>query len=124
MERFRFRIWTGHEMRGPFGVGELPALEPEWVLMQSTGLSCSTGEELFEGDLVEMRPLPILQVVWLNTLASFGCILADGALYRPTLGGYEQAMRLRGNIHEHAELFDPDTTDRLSISFSGGGRGT
>lgn len=57
MREIKFRVWNGHNMFnnvqvGAMYLGDLIA-DPQWNLMQYTGLHDKNGREIYEGDIVK-----------------------------------------------------------------------
>jgi len=87
MREIKFRAWGAtersdweDEMQYDFDIesvdGEIFCMgeaQPEWVLMQYTGLKDKNGMEIYEGDIVRVSPQnPVLmEVVWTDDFGRF-----------------------------------------------------
>ena len=87
------------------------AIDPDWVLMQSTGLLDRNQKEIFEGDICRFSPGVIpdtYEVFWSETKwlgrSDYGMIDL-GLLKKQSDGIVEDfTCEVIGNIYEHPEL--------------------
>jgi len=77
MRNIKFRVWDGQETmtdwktlrQTAFNRGDNPLMymafvNPDWVLMQYTGLTDKNGVEIYEGDILQGRADYRYKVVW------------------------------------------------------------
>ena len=85
--------------------GDLTGKNPEWVLMQSTGMKDKNGVEIYEGDVL-FHPLQGRRKVFYpysETVASYGLRNIDNG-FGSTLQDSNAVWEVIGNIYESPEL--------------------
>ena len=95
------RVYQAYEQGSiaSYVVGELE-------LMQYTGLKDANGNEIYEGDIIDVGGLKpcVCSVQWNNENASF-CTYSDG-VQSESLFGADFGCIVIGNIHENPELLE------------------
>ena len=87
--------------------GDLTGKNPEWVLMQSTGMKDKNGVEIYEGDVL-FHPLQGRRKVFYpysETVASYGLRNIDNG-FGSTLQDSHAVWEVIGNIYENPELLE------------------
>lgn len=107
----KFRAWTGSEMvqshlflvdflDGAILNTKADDYEPDWVLMQFTGLHDVNGKEIYEGDIIQNEKGDRAIVDY----HSFSCQFRPRSYYGGGVDFYYQKNEVVGNYYEHPEL--------------------
>jgi len=79
-------------------------------LMQFTGLRDKSGNEIYEGDILEHRGIGIWSVVWVKACLCLSCIKGKNISYpdrQRLFRDYEEgSFTIIGNIYENPELLE------------------
>jgi len=91
---------------------DLNEINPEWKLMQFTGVQDKNGRDIYEGDILKFKNHDNMIVEWSSKYANFvGKIIKTMKDEYPTFcafAGYElyKNPEVIGNIHENKELIE------------------
>lgn len=119
-----FRVWNEKEKRMIYkGALTIDLGDGAWMwegksesfhshfgeLMYGTGRGDKTGQEIFEGDILEISKRDIVAVIWDQQIAGFNTTplitYADRG-WRETVTDHTKHIKILGNIYENPELLD------------------
>jgi uncharacterized phage protein (TIGR01671 family) len=110
----KFRAWDGGMMCTGFGVSAINGMavtreavgdyydtitQPDWKVMQYTGLKDKNGKEIYEGDVVDVNGRYIYQIGFVD-----GAFVAKGKTGMQIRANSIRRWEVIGNIYENPEL--------------------
>jgi|ERR1700693_2930916 len=117
----KFRMWhkNAKVMRKPEDIYDIITddwydfKKEEWEIMQFTGLLDKNGKEIYEGDIIDLRPAGIMKIY--SVVYRRGCfVLRENTInddIRISMQD-EFEMEIIGNIYENSSLLAPSSEDK------------
>jgi uncharacterized phage protein (TIGR01671 family) len=112
MNRFKFRVWDTVLKKMCEWSFVIPFKNTEYVIQQSTGFADKNDVEIYEGDILAVRPISnkeLVTIVWdksrFTMLDKYGCDILEVPYGTIPMDEEEMsAYRVVGNIFENQDL--------------------
>ena len=106
MRIIKFRVWDKLSKEIRYGAENNLVIclnNPDFEVMQFTGLSDKNGKEIYEGDIIDFGGLKPIEIVWKDN--GFKSSMSGSEPIYLTQKGLSYFGEVIGNIYQNPELF-------------------